>query len=238
MATNSTKTLDNRTASSSSASDDERTAAAANLVYLFRKLTRLYTGGKVSSLSQLEATQLARSLEFILGLRSGDAGDVMQTLATADPKELFSVKQRELAHRTDVALETWSQIIALMPPIRNIALRDTLASIGQLKARYDTYFAAHEVPCGIDYQLSHPVDPTLEGIDYIEAYLYQLLAETRWIAQFTTESCIAVLERVCPDYRGLHVNLGALLKLHKEELRRVETLRTSQSWPLQKTASR
>lgn len=56
-----------------------------------------------------------------------------------------------------------------MPPIRNVALRDTLASLGQLRQVYDTRFAAHEVPCDIDYQLSMPVDPWLLGLDYIEA---------------------------------------------------------------------
>jgi hypothetical protein len=49
------------------------------------------------------------------------------------------------------------------------------------------------------------------GMDYIEAWLAQLLAETRWIAQFDAKSCVAVLEQVCPDYRGLHVNLYDLL---------------------------
>lgn len=84
--------------------------------------------------------------------------------------------------------------------------------------RYDVYFAAHEVPCDIDYQLSSPVDPSLAGLDYIEAYLAQLLVETRWIAQFDVDSCISVLERICPDYRGLHVSLYDLLVPHEDEL--------------------
>ena len=61
---------------------------------------------------------------------------------------------------------------------------------------------------------------TMRGQDnYVEAYLAQLLAETRWIARFDAESCVAVLERTCPDYRGLHVNLYDLLLPHKDELR-------------------
>lgn len=200
------------------ASEDAREQAAANLAYLFCKLARLYTCGDASSLSRLEATQLARSLEFTLGLKGDGLDEALDSLAHTDPEELFTVKQRELARRVDAALETWAQIIALMPPLRNIALRDTLASIGQLKARYDIYFAAHEVPCEIDYQLSRPIDVALEGIDYIEAYLDQLLAETRWIARFTPASCIAALERICPDYRGLHVNLVDLLEPHEAEL--------------------
>ena len=56
------------------------------------------------------------------------------------------------------------------------------------------------------------------GIDYIEAWLAQLLKETRWLARFDVESCVSVLERVCPDYRGLHVNLYDLLLPHAGEL--------------------
>ena len=110
-------------------------------------------------------------------------------------------------------------IVATMPPIHNVALRDTLVSLGELRSRYDTMFAAHEVPCDIDYQLSEPVDPRLLGLDYIEAWLAQLLVETRWIAQFDADSRLAVLERACPDYKGLHVNLYDLLLPHEGELK-------------------
>ena len=37
-------------------------------------------------------------------------------------------------------------------------------------------------------------------------------------ASFTFESSVAVLERACPDYRGLHVNLCDLLQTHEGEL--------------------
>ena len=57
-----------------------------------------------------------------------------------------------------------------------------------------------------------------EPHDYIEAWLAQLLAETRWIAQFDAASCVNVLERACPDYKGLHVNLYDLLLPHENEL--------------------
>ena len=124
----------------------------------------------------------------------------------------------KLDARADAALGVWREIVAIMPPIRNVTLRDTLASLGELKRRYDTRFAAHKAPCDIDYQLSTPVDPQLLGLDYIEAWLAQLLKETRWIARFDAESCIAVLERTCPDYKGLHVNLYDLLLPHEHEL--------------------
>ena len=53
------------------------------------------------------------------------------------------------------------------------------------------------------------------GIDYLEAWISELLKEAIWIAQFTPGSCISVLERFCSDYRGLHVNLSTFLNLAK-----------------------
>lgn len=64
----------------------------------------------------------------------------------------------------------------------------------------------------------------LQGLDYIEAWLAQLERETRWIAQLDTPSCIAVLERTCPDYRGFHVNLCDLLSMHADELQTENTV--------------
>lgn len=109
----------------------------------------------------------------------------------------------KIATRVNEALETWRLACETMPPIRNVSLRDTLMSIGDIKSRYDTYFAAHEVPCDIQYQLSAPIDESLRGIDYIQAWLNQLLRETQYIAQFTPESCIAALEQSCPDYKRI-----------------------------------
>ena len=51
--------------------------------------------------------------------------------------------------------------------------------------------------------------------------LAQLLAETRWIAQFDAASCVNVLERTCPDFKGLHVNLYDLLLPYADELARI-----------------
>ena len=135
-----------------------------------------------------------------------------------DPISLWHEGVHALQRRTNAALALWREVVATMPPIHNVSLRDTLSSLGQVRERYDVCFAAHEVPCDIDYQLSEPVDPGLLGIDYVEAYLTQLLAEARWIARYDVESCVAVLELVCPDYWGLNVNLCDLLLPHEGEL--------------------
>lgn len=162
--------------------------------------------------------ELAASVAYALGIVDVAPEEAAAVLDVEDPIALWHGAVRSLERRMDNALVLWREVVAAMPPIRNVALRDTLASLGELKRRYDVYFAAHEVPCDIDYQLSSPVDSSLVGLDYIEAYLAQLLVETRWIAQFDVDSCISVLERICPDYRGLHVNLYDLLLPHQGKL--------------------
>ena len=200
-----------------SALDDR---AAANFAYLYRKLIRLYANG-AGSVTRAEAAQLLESLSFVLELGTDGLGAnaaAIAELGESNPDELFRREQTKIATRVDRALETWRLVCEAMPPLRNVSLRDTLASIGGIKSRYDTYFAAHEVPCDIQYQLSVPVDESLRGIDYVQAWLNQLLRETQYIAQFTPESCAKVLEQSCPDYKGLHVNLFDLLAQHESEL--------------------
>lgn len=126
--------------------------------------------------------------------------------------------ERQVKHlevRVEALLVIRKRICELMPPLRNVSLRDTLGSIGKISALYDIRFRAHEVPCDTQYQLSCPVDDSLMGIDYLEAWISELLKEAIWIAQFTSGSCISVLERFCSDYRGLHVNLSTFLNLAK-----------------------
>lgn len=201
-----------------------REKALQNFGYLYRKLIRLYTMGSTGSVSKLEAAQIAESLSFVLGIRGDNNSGALEELAEQDPDTLFQRKQAELSTRVDRALDTWRAICVTMPPINNVALRDSLADIGNLKALYDTYFAAHEVPLGnLQYQLSSPVSEDLLGIEYVQAWLDQLLAETRYISQFTTESCVTVLERACPDYKGLHVNLYDLLIPCEKQLERKAT---------------
>lgn len=201
--------------------------AQTNFATLMTHVARLYCAGGSASVSAGEMCELTRSVTYTLGIAHAGHEEAARALCVDDPIALWHKRLDMLDARMDEALKVWKRIILAMPPIRNVALRDTLASLGNLKLRYDTRFAAHEVPCDIDYQLSEPVDTQLQGLDYIEAWLSQLETETRWIARFETESCIDVLERVCPDYRGLHVNLYDLLAPHEGELLPANDARTA-----------
>lgn len=204
--------------------DPER--AQENFAHLMAHVANLYCMGGSSSISSYEGRMLATSIAYVLGIADAAAEDAARMLDVEDPIALWHEGLAKLDARVDAALGMWCEIITIMPPIRNVALRDTLASLGELRSCYEVMFAAHEIPCDIDYQLSEPVDPQLLGLDYIEAWLTQLLMETRRIAQFDAGSCIAVLERTCPDFKGLHVNLYDLLIPHEDELARIASRAT------------
>ena len=189
-------------------------AALEGFGRLFSGLVMLRTHGASSPISEFEAVQLANSLCYVLGSSDLPPDSLKNALAN-DPFTFYVCQVKHLEVRVEALLVIWKRVCELMPPLRNVSLRDTLGSIGKIRALYEIRFRAHEVPCDIQYQLSCPVDDSLMGIYYLEAWISELLKEAIWIAQFTPGSCISVLERFCPDYRGLHVNLSTFLNLAK-----------------------
>ena len=167
----------------------------------------LYTCGESSSVSAYEGRELAESALYVLGLNDATAQQTLDLLCSDDVVAIWTRKRGELESRIPDVMELWQRVIAIMPPIRNIALRDTLASIGRLPQAYDTFFAAHEVPASIDYPLGEPVSDKLRGLDYVEAWLMRLLEEAQFLARFDMDEMVAYLDEWCPDYRGLLINL-------------------------------
>ena len=97
----------------------------------------------------------------------------------------------------------------MLPPLENRSLRDTLRSIGRGFRCYDTRFFPQRFDCDIDYQLSQSVSESLLGINYVNQYLARLAAENSLLTRLPQGEVRAVLERSCPDWRGLLVNLYA-----------------------------
>ena len=174
---------------------------------LMTHVCELYTCGESSSVSEFEGRELAESILYVLGLTDETAQEAMVLLSSDDVVATWTRKRNELESRIPEVMQLWQNVVATMPPIHNIALRDTLTSIGKLPQTYDTFFAAHEVSCSIDYPLSKPVSERLKGLDYIEAWLAQLLEEAQFLAQFNLEEMVSYLDEWCPDYRGLLINL-------------------------------
>lgn len=185
-----------------------------SLMRLFVKQCRLYTCGGSSSITQLEAEELLESIRFVLRIDNLDDPATLARLASDDMDVLFRQGLDDLNRRVEETMELWHQVCITMPPIKNIALRDTLASIGQFRKIYDTYFAAFAVPVSIDYPLHDPVPETFKGVDYVHEWLKRCLEEAQYLAQFDTKECIAILKRSCPDYKGLLINLYEPVRRH------------------------
>ena len=128
-------------------------------------------------------------------------------LARPDLVRVWGERRQRLQDRVAEVMALWEETVRTMPSVRNIALRDTLESIGTLPRVYDAFFRAHEVPVSVDYPLSVPVDESLQGLDYLEVWLTQLLAEARFLARFNVNDMVAYLQSWCPDYQGLIINL-------------------------------
>ena len=194
--------------------EEMRARVQDGLMRLFVKQCRLYTCGGSSSITQLEADDLLCSIRYVLRIDNLDDPATLARLASDDIDVLFKQGLEDIERRVNETMELWQQVCVTMPPIKNIALRDTLASIGQFRKVYDTYFAADKVLVNIDYPLSEPISEDLEGVDYVYAWLQQCLKEAQYIAQFDRNECIAVLKRYCPDYKGLIINLYEPIKKH------------------------
>lgn len=186
-------------------------AATRNLAELFRHVAGLFTCGD-SSLSQNEAHELMESVLFVLGIEAVDDPQSIALLSRDDLPDEFRRRKAALDARAREVTALWEELVATMPPFKNIALRDTLVSIEGFPRRYDTLFAAHEIPCSIDYPLSTPVPDGLKGVDYVEAWLAQALAEAWELAQLDFDEAVRRLDAACPDPKGLHVNLRDLLR--------------------------
>ena len=86
-------------------------------------------------------------------------------------------------------------------------MEDTIRSIGVFWRRYDPRLFANQIPCDIDYQLAIPVPESRRGVDYVNAYLTRLAVENQFLNRFSGVAEKVLLERWCPGYRELLVNL-------------------------------
>lgn len=175
-------------------------------VRLLERRTAIFTMGDSSSVSRRTAIDLVQSVCFVLGV-DVDEPTVPQRLLGVDLEAEFRRCLTEVERKVELAGRLWRDACAGLPMIPNIALRDTLAAIGDFPKNYDFRSMAHEIPCMIDYPLCHPVPESLAGVDYINEYLRRLLIEDDFLQRFERDACVRVLELTCPDYNGLIVNL-------------------------------
>ena len=190
--------------------DDELLAAL-----LVRQIA-LYTANESSSVPTAAAQELLRGVLFFLavpeeadGGGEADRAARIRTLLSCDLADELARGQRRAQRDAALTIALWRKVVETLPPLENRSLRDTLRSIGRGFRCYDTRFFPQRFDCDIDYQLSQSVSESLLGINYVNQYLARLAAENSLLTRLPQGEVRAVLERSCPDWRGLLVNLYA-----------------------------
>lgn len=196
--------------------DEERRWQEQVAALLARQIA-LYTANESSSVPRAAAEELLRGVLFLLAvpmeMDGGGEADArgaarIRILLSCDPADELARGQRRVQQAAARTLLLWRSLAAAPLP-ENRSLHDTLRSIGRGFRRCDTRFFPHRFPCDIDYQLALPVPESLLGIDYVNRYLTHLTAESFLLSALPRQEVRAVLERSCPDWRGLLINLYA-----------------------------
>ena len=190
------------------------------LATLLVRQIALYTANESSSVPAAAARELLRGVLFFLAVleepeassRPEDVGSRYEAERADRIRDLadeLARGQRRAQRDAALTIALWRKVVEMLPPLENRSLRDTLRSIGRGFRRYDTRFFPQRFDCDIDYQLAVPVSESLLGINYVNQYLTRLAAENSLLTRLPQGEVRAVLERSCPDWRGLLVNLYA-----------------------------
>lgn len=188
-------------------SPEEQLLLQQQLLSLLARQTAHYTAGESSSVPVETAERLLRSICFTLHIHPESDSGEYRALLGQDMGVLLARGIEQLQQKLADGQALWTALVTHLPPVTNIALRDTLQSIGTFWGRYDLRFLAQEIPCDIDYQLARPVPETLQGVDYVNRYLQHLAIESDFLCRFRKEALVPLLRAYCPDYNGLLINL-------------------------------
>jgi len=177
------------------------------LLKLLQRRTGLYTLDESSSVRVETAQALLKSIQFLLELCFRERGGSIRLLAKEDPEALLAQGLQLCEEKLEAGKALYAEACLTASSLENRSYKDTLTGIGGFFKRYDYRFFAHEIPCDMDYQLCFPVDERALGVAYINEYLRRLIIENRFLGCFEISRVERVLERACPDYRGLLINL-------------------------------
>lgn len=179
-----------------------QSALQQQLMELLVWLTRRFTGADSSSIPVEQAQELLRHIWYCIG----QCASTPEELARQPLRTLYDRGEQLVRRKLPLARALLQKVRQTALPIDNLSYQDTLRQLPEFFSRYNSYFAAHEVPCDIDYQLFLPVWE-LQGVDFVLEYLRALLAESAFCRRFDSGAYIRLLQAFCPDYRELLINL-------------------------------
>jgi hypothetical protein len=166
-----------------------------------------YNGIDSTSLPVEKAQELLASLLYTISLVAEFKSLNSQELLERDFKELLVEGQKLLDNKRKNVYSKWNKLCLLAPNIPNVYLVSTIKSLGYFFNHYDLYYAAHEIPCSIDYPLLNPVSEELKGISFIEEYIARVKVESDFINSFPSKLILNELKKVTYDYKEDYLNL-------------------------------
>ena len=188
-------------------SAEEQLSLQEKLWELFAAAAAEFTNGESTSVSDENAGRLLSSVCFLLREHMDDTGETERDLLCGDAAAAFEHGKAVVLKRVNLARELWNKAVLTLPKIPSRALSDTMQGIKYGFSHYNIDLFAAEVPGSIDYQLMVPVPESALGIEYIIAWLRELLLENYILSRFEPRAVRGVLLRVCPFYQELIINL-------------------------------
>lgn len=180
---------------------EDTTQLQLGLYTLLAEETARYTMGDSSSIPVETAQSLYRSICFCLGLRlsrTGTLSDAARLMKEQALPALFLEGRALVRQELERGKQLFRKLQECGFETQNRAYLATCnEALPQFFQRYDFWHGTHDIPCMIDYPLCFPMEG--EGIAYVNAYLEQLLVETRFLLQFDQRTVARLLRGHCPE---------------------------------------
>jgi len=168
---------------------------------LFKEETQKYCAGESTSVTAEKAEALLESLLYTLSA-SGECLNAETEFSSA-----LSRGRRLLQQKKEALKRDYVRMLNSLPEVTNAYYDDTIAALREFFLRYKPIYAAHEIPCSIDYWLLCRVPEELRGISYIEEYMRRLKTENVFLRTFDPVKLRMLYELAYGDYRSDFFNL-------------------------------
>ena len=191
------------------AGDDIR-RLQGELYALLAEASALWSNGRSSSIPAAEAQELLASIVYTIGIRLKACAvpDEAVCLLQTPLKPLYEKGLAMIHRKVTAAGMLHKRLKAGLFQSPNVFWRETAVNgIDGFFRLYRPAVAAHETHITADYPTLAP-RPMLDGIEFIERYLWAIDAENTFLCCFQPERVHILLCSGLPDYENTPVNLA------------------------------
>lgn len=188
-------------------SKEQEELVSLRLMELLRWQAGKFNGVDSTSMPVEKAQELLESLTYTLSIAAGEEGTDPDELLKRDLQEEVRKGQDILVRMKNDGFNEWNNLCIEAPQIKNVYYVSTIKDVGKFFERYDIHFAAHDIPCSIDYPLLDPVPEELKGIEFIREYIRRVRAESKLVNGYEPEQVMNFLRKVTTNYKEDYMNL-------------------------------